>query len=300
MFEVDMPVAVSTNAVPAIRFNYAEVDGVRVFFREAGPADAPILLLLHGFPASSHMFRSLFPRLAHKYRLIAPDLPGFGFTEVSDSRKYEYTFDSLAVTLGAFVDALRLERYAIYIFDYGAPIGLRLALVRPEQISAVISQNGNAYEEGLGDPWAPFKTYWKDPSPQNRDNIADEMLSMAGVRFLYVHGVEDPMDIAPETYWLDCALLERPGNREVQLSLILDYRSNLPLYPKFQEYFRTSKPPTLVIWGKNDPFFVPRGAEALKRDNPNATVRFLDTGHFALETHPDEIAAGIDELMRHA
>ena len=300
ILEVDMSVAVPTNAVPAVRFNYAEVDGVRVFFREAGPADAPVLLLLHGFPTSSHMFRSLFPRLGHKYRLVAPDLPGFGFTEVPESRKYEYTFDSLAVTIGALVDALRLERYAIYIFDYGAPTGLRLALAHPEQISAIISQNGNAYEEGLGNPWAPFKAYWKDPSPKNRDNIADEMLSMAGTRFQYTHGVEDAMDVAPETYWLDFALLERPGNREAQLSLILDYRSNLPLYPKFQEYFRKSKPPTLAIWGKNDPFFIPPGAEAFKRDNPNATVRFLDTGHFALETHPDEIAAGIDELMQRA
>jgi pimeloyl-ACP methyl ester carboxylesterase len=254
MFEVDMSIALPTNAVPAIRFNYAEVDGVRASFRKAGPTDAPVLLLLHGFPTSSLMFRRLFARLAHKYRLIAPDLSGFGFTERSGSIKYEYTFDSLAITIGAFVEALRLKPFAIYIFDYGAPTGLRLALAHPEQISAVISQNGNAYEEGLGDPWAPSETYWKDLSPQNRDNIADEMLSMAGARFQYIHGVEDPMDVAPETYCLDSALLERLGNREAQLSLILDYRSKLPLYPKFQEYFRPSKPPTLAIWGKNDPF----------------------------------------------
>jgi pimeloyl-ACP methyl ester carboxylesterase len=293
-----MSVEVSMNAVPPTRFAFAEVDGVRVFYREAGPADAPVLLLLHGFPTSSHMFRELFPRLAHKYRLIAPDLPGFGFTEIPPARNYEYTFDSIAVTIGALVDELRLTRYAIYVFDYGAPTGFRLALAHPERISAIVSQNGNAYEEGLGDPWAPFKAYWKDPSPQNRDDIAREMLSMAGTRFQYLHGVDDLMRVAPETYTLDFALLERPGIRDAQLSLILDYASNLPLYPKFQEFFRTAKPPTLAIWGKNDPFFIPPGAEAFKRDNPNATVRFLDTGHFALETHANEIATGIDELMQ--
>jgi pimeloyl-ACP methyl ester carboxylesterase len=296
--EVSMSVVTARNAIPNIRFGYADVDGVRVFYREAGAADAPVLLLLHGFPTSSHMFRELFPRLAQKYRLIAPDLPGFGFTEVPSSRHYRYTFDSLAATIGALVDALSLARYAIYVFDYGAPTGFRLALARPDQISAIVSQNGNAYEEGLGAPWAPFIAYWKDPSPQNRDAIADEMLSFEGTKFQYLHGVADPTVVAPEAYTLDFALLERPGNREAQLSLILDYGSNVPLYPKFQEYFRRAKPPTLAIWGKNDPFFIPPGAEAYRRDNPNAVVRFLDTGHFALETHPNEIAAGIDELMQ--
>jgi pimeloyl-ACP methyl ester carboxylesterase len=253
----------SKNAIATVRFAFAEVDGVRVFYREAGPIDAPVLLLLHGFPTSSHMFRELSPRLAHKYRRIAPDLPGFGFTEIPPARNYEYTFDSIAVTIDALVDELRLIRYAIYVFDYGVPTGFRLALAHPERISAIVSQNGDAYEEGPGDPWAPFKAYRKDPSPQNRDNIAKEMLSMGGTRFQYLHGVGDPTRVAPETYTLDFALLERPGNRDAQLSLILDYASNLPLYPKFQEFFRTAKPPTLAIWGKNDPFFIPPARKLL-------------------------------------
>jgi pimeloyl-ACP methyl ester carboxylesterase len=287
----------SITPISPTKFGFVKADGVRIFYRESGPIDAPILLLLHGFPTSSHMFRDLIPRLSHKYRLIAPDLPGFGFTEVPESRRYPYTFAAIEETIDCFVRVLKLRRFAIYVFDYGAPTGFRLALRDPNRISAIISQNGNAYEEGLSNKWDPFKAFWKDPSPSNRDKIADAMLGMEGTRFQYLQGVDDPLCVAPEAYYLDVALLARPGNRDAQLSLILDYASNVALYPKFHEYFRAANPPTLAIWGKNDPFFIPPGAEAFTRDNPNATVRFLDTGHFAIEMHVNEIAEGIDELM---
>jgi pimeloyl-ACP methyl ester carboxylesterase len=273
-----------------------KADGVTVFYREAGQPDAPVILLLHGFPTSSHMFRNLTPELAGKYRVIAPDLPGFGFTEVPASRNYSYTFDSLAKTALAFVDALGLKRYAIYVFDYGAPVGYRLALAHPERISAIVSQNGNAYEEGLSDAWNPIQRYWQNPTPENRDALRG-FLTLEGTRGQYVAGVAHPETIAPESYTLDQTLLERPGNADIQLDLFLDYASNVKLYPAFQAYFRSAKPPTLAIWGKNDPFFIPPGAEAYRRDNPEAAVQLLDTGHFALETHVEEIAIAIDQLM---
>lgn len=273
-----------------------DADGVNVFYREAGQPDAPVLLLLHGFPTSSHMFRDLIPQLAAKYRIIAPDLPGFGFTTVPAARNYRYTFDSLAKTVLAFVDALGLRRYAIYVFDYGAPVGYRLALAHPERVSAIVSQNGNAYEEGLSDAWNPIQRYWKEPTSENRDALRG-FLTLEGTRGQYVAGVSRPETIAPESYTLDQALLERPGNADIQLDLFLDYASNVKLYPEFQAYFRAAKPPTLAIWGKNDPFFIPPGAEAYRRDNPDAIVRLLDTGHFALETHAAEIAVAIDRLM---
>jgi pimeloyl-ACP methyl ester carboxylesterase len=283
-------------AIPRVSFHTVEADGVNVFYREAGPADAPVILLLHGYPTSSHMFRELIPRLAGKYRVIAPDLPGFGFTTVPAERKYKYSFDSLAATIAAFVDALGLTRYAIYVFDYGAPTGFRLAVARPEQVTAIVSQNGNAYEEGLGDAWDPIKAYWKEPTQEHRDALR-QFLTLDANKWQYTHGVPNPGLVAPETYTLDTALLQRPGNTEIQLDLFLDYASNVALYPRFQEYFRTAKPPLLAIWGKNDPFFIPPGAEAYKKDNPNAVVRMLDTGHFALETHVEEITAGILELL---
>jgi pimeloyl-ACP methyl ester carboxylesterase len=229
--------------------------------------------------------------------VIAPDLPGFGFTTVPDARNYKYSFDAIARTIEAFVDALHLQRYALYVFDYGAPTGFRLALAHPERVTAIISQNGNAYEEGLGDAWAPIRRYWADPSAENRDVLGREILTLEGTRSQYLIGVPDPQNVAPESYTLDQALLERPGNKEIQLDLYLDYASNVKLYPKFQAYFREFKPPLLAIWGKNDIFFIPPGAEAFRRDNPNATVEFLDTGHFALETHVDEIAAAIHKLL---
>ncbi|PVZ55365.1 hydrolase [Pseudomonas sp. B1(2018)] len=276
---------------------FVEADGIRVFYREAGAADAPVLLLLHGFPSSSHQFRDLIPRLADKYRLIAPDLPGFGFTEVPAERHYVYTFDALGETIRQFVDALGLKRYAMYFFDYGAPVGLRLALAYPERVSAIVSQNGNAYLEGLGDAWAPIRQYWDEPSPANRQVINDAILHLEGTRWQYVEGVSNPDLIAPEGYHLDALLLERPGNKDIQLDLFYDYRNNLKLYPAFQQFLRDAQVPTLAIWGKGDPFFIPPGAEAYKRDNPNAVVEMLDTGHFALETHAVQIAQRIVEVV---
>jgi pimeloyl-ACP methyl ester carboxylesterase len=242
------------------------------------------------------MFRDLIPRVGDRYRVLAPDLPGFGFTEVPAERKFLYSFDALAETMLAFVDALHLTRYALYVFDYGAPTGFRMALAHPERVSAIVSQNGNAYTEGLGDAWAPIERYWRDPSLQNREGVRRE-LSPQGLRAQYTTGVPDPSRIAPEGYTLDTALIARPGNMDIQLDLFLDYASNVALYPDFQAYFRTYRPPFLAVWGKHDPFFVPAGAEAFKRDIPGADVRFLDTGHFALETHCPDIAAAIRTFL---
>jgi pimeloyl-ACP methyl ester carboxylesterase len=278
--------------IPQIHRRRIEADGVRVFYREAGDPNAPVVLLLHGFPASSFQYRELIPRLADRYRVIAPDLPGFGFTEAPTERNYVYTFDALAKTIEAFTDALALKRYALYIFDYGAPTGLRLAMAHSERITAIVSQNGNAYEEGLGDSWAPLRRYWSDPSDANRNAIRG-ILNAEGMKREYAVGMPSSDVVAPESYTLDAALLARPGNVDIQLDLFLDYANNVKLYPKFQEYFRTSKPPLLAIWGKNDLYFIPPGAEAFRRDIPNATVQFLDTGHFALETHLEEITAAM-------
>ena len=285
------------NRVPVTSVHRVEADGIQVFYREAGDVAAPVVLLLHGFPASSFMFRDLIPRLADSYRVIAPDLPGFGFTDVPSKRKYTYSFDALAGTVQAFTDALGLNRYAIYVFDYGAPTGFRLATGHPERITAIISQNGNAYEEGLGDAWGPIRTYWSTPTAENREVIRQAILNLEGTRWQYTHGVANPESVPPESYTLDTALLERPGNKEIQLDLFLDYASNVKLYPAFQEYLRKSQPPLLAIWGKNDPFFIPAGAEAYRKDLPNAQIQFLDTGHFATETHSVEIAAAIKEFL---
>jgi pimeloyl-ACP methyl ester carboxylesterase len=283
--------------IPRASFHTVEADGVKVFYRQAGPADAPVILLLHGYPTSSHQYRELIPRLATRYRVIAPDLPGFGFTVVPDGRNYKYSFDAIARTIGTFVDALGLKKYALYVFDYGAPTGFRLALAHPERVTAIISQNGNAYEEGLGDAWAPIRAYWATPNQENREVLRREILTLEGTRSQYLIGVPNPESVAPESYTLDQTLLERPGNKEIQLDLYLDYANNVKLYPKFQSYFREFKPPTLAIWGKNDIFFIPPGAEAFRRDNPDAVVEFLDTGHFALETHVEEIAAAMHRFL---
>jgi pimeloyl-ACP methyl ester carboxylesterase len=279
--------------VPVTSVHRIEADGMQVFYRAAGDPTAPVLLLLHGFPSSSFMYRNLISRLADSYRVIAPDLPGFGFTEVPEKRKYTYSFDALANTVLAFTDVLGLNRYAIYVFDYGAPTGFRLAIGHPERVTAIISQNGNAYEEGLGDAWGPIRTYWSASTAENRDVIRKNILNLEGTRWQYTHGVANPESVPPESYTLDTALLERPGNKDIQLDLFLDYASNVKLYPKFQEYLRRSKPPLLAIWGKNDPFFIPAGAEAFRKDLPNAQVQFLDTGHFATETHVVEIASAM-------
>jgi pimeloyl-ACP methyl ester carboxylesterase len=287
---------VPTGAVPHTFIRRVEADGVSVFYREAGPADGPVILLLHGFPASSFMYRELIPRLADRYRVIAPDLPGFGFTEVPAARQYRYSFDALAHTIAAFTDALALTRYALYVFDYGAPTGFRLAMQRPERVSAIVSQNGNAYEEGLGDAWAPIRRYWREPTPENREAVRRE-LTPEGLRSQYTDGVPNPEMMAPEGYTLDAAMIARPGNMDIQLDLFLDYASNVTLYPAFQQYFRTVKPPLLAIWGRFDPFFIPAGAQAYLRDNPNVIVQLLDTGHFATETHVEEIAADIRTFL---
>ncbi|MGB7434642.1 MAG: alpha/beta hydrolase [Candidatus Acidiferrum sp.] len=285
------------SSVPRTSIHRVEADGLQVFYRASGEADAPVVLLLHGFPTSSFMFRELIPLLGNDYRVIAPDLPGFGFTEVPAERKYSYTFDRLAVTIEAFTHALKIARYAIYVFDYGAPTGFRLAMAHPDRVTAIISQNGNAYEEGLGEAWGPIRKYWAEPTAENRDILRQSILTAGGTRWQYTHGVATPETVAPESYTLDTALLERPGNKEIQLDLFLDYASNLRLYPKFQEYFRKSKPPLLAIWGKNDPFFIPAGAEAFRKDIPRAKVRFLDTGHFATETHVVEIASAMKDFL---
>jgi pimeloyl-ACP methyl ester carboxylesterase len=272
---------------------------VDVFYREAGDPAAKTILLLHGFPTSSLMFRELIPRLAQRYHVVAPDLPGFGFTEVPKERGYKYSFDAIAKTIDAFVDAIGLKRYAIYVFDYGAPTGFRLAVAHPERVTALVSQNGNAYLEGLSDAWDPIKQYWKEPTAENRDALRG-FLELDATKWQYTHGAPADRPVDPATWTLDAALMKRPGNADIQLDLFLDYASNLALYPVFQEYMRKHQPPTLAIWGKHDPFFIPPGAEAYRKDNPNATVTMLDTGHFALETHVEEIAEAIDALMERA
>jgi pimeloyl-ACP methyl ester carboxylesterase len=279
-----------------ISHQYASVDGNKIFYRQAGLKTSPAILLLHGFPTSSHMFRNLIRELAGSYHVVAPDLPGFGFSDAPDRRQFPYTFDHLAATMTRFAETIGLERYAIYVFDYGAPVGLRLALAHPERITAIVSQNGNAYEEGLSQGWNPIQKYWSEPTVENRTALR-AFLTLEATRSQYVYGVPNETMIAPEAWTLDSALLARPGNDEIQLDLFLDYASNVSLYPKFQEYFRTKRPPILAVWGKNDPFFLPAGAEAFRRDNPDAEVHLYDTGHFALETHYHEIGAAIREFL---
>lgn len=282
----------------SISYQRAQVAGLNIFYREAGDPQAPAVLLLHGFPTSSHMFRNLIPELAGEYRVVAPDLPGFGFSDAPDHESFQYTFDHLAEIIGAFTEQVGLKKFALYIFDYGAPVGLRLALKHPERITALISQNGNAYEEGLSDGWAPIRAYWNDPSEENR-NALRPLFAKEGTHFQYTSGVKDPeRQIAPEVMALDQALLDRSQSAEIQLDLFGNYQTNVKLYPKFQEYFRTHQPPTLAVWGKNDPFFLPPGAEGYRRDNPAAKVVFYDTGHFALETHATEIGEEIREFLR--
>ena len=292
------PAAATGTAVlaPAVSTHYIQVQGLRLFYREAGDQQAPAILLLHGFPTSSLMYRNLIPLLADRYHVIAPDLPGFGFSDAPDRKQYHYTFDNLAGTIDAFTDAVGLKRYAIQVFDYGAPVGWRLAVAHPERITAIISQNGNAYEEGLSSGWNPIQKYWKEPSEANRAALR-EFLTPESVKWQYTHGAPDETQVAPESYTMDSALLARPGNDEIQLDLFLDYASNVALYPKFQAYFRKEHPPLLAVWGRNDPFFLPPGAEAFKRDNPNAEVHFYDAGHFALETSGSEIVVEIRRFL---
>jgi len=275
-------------------YKFANVDGHKIFYREAGSKQDPAVLLLHGFPTSSHMFRNLIPLLRDNHHVVAPDLPGFGFSE--SPKEFRYTFDQLAAVITSFTRVIDLNQFAIYVFDYGAPVGFRLASANPEKIKAIISQNGNAYEEGLSQGWNPIQKYWKEPTPANRAALRD-FLNPQSVKWQYVHGASDESLIAPETYTLDSSLLARPGNEEIQLNLLLDYANNVALYPKFQAYFRSKRPPLLAVWGKNDPFFLPPGAEAFKRDIPDAEVQFFDTGHFALETHCLQIGDAIRDFL---
>ncbi len=279
-----------------IHYRYTKVNGLTLFYREAGPVEAPTILLLHGYPTSSHMFRNLIPILSKQYHVIAPDLPGFGNSDAPSNDKFAYTFDNLAHTVQGLVDKLEMKRFAIYIFDYGAPVGLRLAMANPDKITGIVSQNGNAYKVGLSKEWSPIQTYWKDPSPANRDALKD-FVSMKATWFQYHEGVSDPTLIAPEAYTHDQNLLDRPGNIEIQLDLVKDYRTNVALYPKFHEYFRKKRPKMLLVWGNKDPYFLPEGARAYKKDLPDAILRFYDTGHFALETHVDAIGEEILDFM---
>jgi pimeloyl-ACP methyl ester carboxylesterase len=280
----------------AIYYRSARVDGLKVSYRESGNAGAPGLLLLHGFPTASHMFRNLIPLLSDRFHLVAPDLPGFGQTDILPRDKFTYSFDNVAKVIDGFTEVIGLDRYAVYVFDYGAPTGFRLALRHPERIVAFISQNGNAYEEGLSEGWNPIRAYWQEPSQANR-NALRNFLAPETTIWQYTHGVTDRTRVSPDGYSLDNFYLTRPGADEIQLDLFGDYKTNVALYPKFQSYFREHKPPLLAVWGKNDPFFLPAGAEAFKRDIPSAEVRFLDTGHFALETHCDEIASAIGAFL---
>ncbi len=280
----------------AIKYRTVAVDGLKVFYREAGAANLPALLLLHGFPSASHMFRDLIPLLADRFHIIAPDLPGFGQSDMPARGKFKYTFDNIAGVIDRFTEVVGLDRFAVYVFDYGAPTGFRIAVKHPERITAIISQNGNAYEEGLSDGWNPIRAYWQESSQANRDALR-AFLAPETTRWQYTHGVTDERTVSPDGQSLDNFYLARPGADEVQLDLFGNYKSNVALYPAFQDYFRTHRPPFLAVWGKNDPFFLPAGAEAFKRDIPGAVIRFFDTGHFALETHAEEIAAAIRDFL---
>jgi pimeloyl-ACP methyl ester carboxylesterase len=280
-----------------VSYQKVDVGGQHVFYRQAGPNDAPAILLLHGFPTASHMFRDLIPQLADRFRLVAPDLPGFGQSDMPARRAFEYTFENLANVIDRFTEVIDLRRFAMYVFDYGAPIGFRLAVRHPDRITAIVSQNGNAYEEGLSEGWNPIRAYWRDRSQVNRDALR-RFLSPETTRWQYQHGVPNEAAVSPDGYSLDTFYLTRPGADEIQLDLLGDYQSNVELYPTFQRYFRTHKPRLLAVWGKNDPFFLPRGAEAFRRDTPSARVHFFDTGHFALETHSTEIAEEIRRFLR--
>lgn len=290
--DVTMP----ANDAVRVTFNTQKVGDVEVFYRQAGPADAPVLLLLHGFPSASHMFRDLIPLLADRYRLIAPDLPGFGNTKAPPRGQFDYSFDNLYKVIEGFTEALGLNTYSLYLFDYGAPTGLRLAAANPEKVTAIISQNGNAYLEGFSDQWDPWQAYWREPSAANREACRPSLSAQTIRDWQYGTGA-DPLKLSPDGYNLDILYMSRPGAEDIQLDLILDYRSNVAAYPAFQQYLRTHQPPLLAVWGKHDPAFIPPGAQAYRRDVPKAEVHLLDAGHFALETHAAEIAGYIREFL---
>jgi pimeloyl-ACP methyl ester carboxylesterase len=280
----------------SVRFNSVDVDGLKVFYREASNQARPTVLLLHGFPSASHMFRDLIPQLADRYHVVAPDLPGFGMTEQPARDKFAYTFENFAHVIDRFTEVLGLDKFALYVFDYGAPVGFRLAVKHPERITAIVTQNGNTYLEGVSEAFAPVQAYWKEPTQTNRDALRG-FLAPQTTLFQYTHGVADPSLVSPDGRNLDDFYLARPGNDEIQLDLLLDYQSNVALYGTIQAYLREHRPPVLAVWGKNDPFFIPPGAEAFKRDVPSADIRFVDSGHFALETHAREIGTAMREFL---
>ncbi len=287
------PVPVAAAADPVrIAYRTVEIDGIKIFYREAGDPAKPTLLLLHGFPSSSHMFRELIPALARTYHVVAPDYPGFGQSDAPPATTFNYSFDKLAGIVDKFTAKVGLGRYALYVQDYGAPIGYRLAAAHPERISGIIVQNGNAYEEGFTPAWAAIKAYWADTSPAAAQPLRD-FLSVTGTKFQYLTGVREPARISPDGWASDQAGLDRPGNAEIQLALFHDYRANLARYPEWQAYFRRYQPPTLIVWGRNDPFFSEAGARAYQRDLPKAELHLYDTGHFALEEEAADIAARI-------
>jgi pimeloyl-ACP methyl ester carboxylesterase len=293
MAHAETAVAVQT---PQVRYKTVAIDGVDVFYREAGPPDAPVLVLLHGFPTSSHMFRNLIPALADRYRVIAPDYPGFGNSGMPRRDGFAYTFENYASVVGKFTERLGFERYALYVMDYGAPVGFRLATAHPERVTAIVVQNGNAYDEGLQQFWGPIRAYWKSGSTKDREALR-WLTSLKATKWQYADGVSDATVLSPDAWIVDQAFLDRPGIQEIQLDLFYDYRTNLPLYPAWQQYFHEHQPPMLVVWGKNDQIFVAAGAEAYRRDNPRAEIHLLDTGHFALETHGPEIARLICDFL---
>ncbi|MDQ2821762.1 MAG: alpha/beta hydrolase [Pseudomonadota bacterium] len=278
----------SASAKAQVHYRFEKVGDVNVFYREAGDPAAPTILLLHGFAASSFMFREVIPALSDRYHVVAPDLPSFGYTEAPARDKYAYTFGNITQTMDRFTEQLKLDRYAIMVHDYGAPVGWRLALAHPARVTALISQNGNAYAEGLAKGWDPIKRYWHSPTPENRAALHD-FPTPASIKWQYLEGVRDPDSVSPDGYTLEGMRVARAGNADIQLDLVLDYASNVHMYPQFQDYFRKHQPPLLAVWGKNDPYFLPAGATAWKRDLPEADIRFYDTGHFALETHATEI-----------
>jgi len=288
--------AIAAPTSTKVHYNTARIGDLDIFYRDAGPKDAPVLLLLHGFPTSSNMFRHLIPRLASSFRLIAPDYPGYGQSSTPDRQDFAYTFANMADLVDQLLDQLKIRKYALYVMDYGAPIGYRLALLHPERVSALVVQNGNAYEEGLSKFWDPIKQYWRDPTQENRRALTF-LVTPEATKWQYQNGVADPSLLDPTTWTLDQALLDRPGNGEIQLDLLLDYGTNVPLYPEFQAFFRQYQPPTLVMWGKNDLIFPPEGAHPYKRDLPQAEIHLLDTGHFALETHGEEIGDRINAFL---
>jgi pimeloyl-ACP methyl ester carboxylesterase len=277
------------NTIPVVRYQSEDIDGVKVFYREAGPADAPVVLLLHGFPTSSHMFRNLIPLLADRYRVIAPDYPGFGQSDAPDHTAFEYGFQHYADIVDTLLRRRGIDRFTMYVMDYGAPVGYRLALKDPARVTGLIVQNGNAYEEGLREFWNPLKAYWADHSQKNREALHG-LVTLDSTKFQYTDGVRDVSRISPDNWVHDQALLDRPGNRDIQMDLFRDYGTNVPLYPQFQAFFREYQPPTIIVWGKNDTIFPEEGAHPYLRDLPDAALHVLDTGHFALEDKLDEIA----------